>query len=535
VAPADHPYILAKQGRPDGLRVVPADDRLTIAGQAVAGWLAVPVVPLGDSVPCSLQFIPQPGAGKKLNLPGAPMAGAFIVGELVPGGVAFLTEGIGQAWACWKATGHPAVVCFGWGRVRTVAAELRERDADARLVIVPDVGKEQEAQEVARQARGQYVTLPAAWKENADVNDYALREGFDALEVLLSKAREPEQRFQLLGADELHALPTMVWRVRDVLPARGVASVYGPSASGKSFLVLDLGAAIAEGRAWFDYRVKAAPVVYVALEGEAGFSGRVRAWEQHHGRTLPAGLRMVMQPFKLTAQQDVTELAAAVCSLGDGAVVIIDTLNRAAPEADENASQDMGRILEAARELRAATHGLVLLVHHTGKDATKGLRGHSSLFAALDAAVEVSREGGRREWKSAKVKDGDDGAAHAFRLVTVDLGDDADGEAVTSCAVTADASDGELCRVLPPKSGNQRVVWDALGELLRKAGPMRPKGAPDSLPPGRPAVALDAAVDALRERLAVDPKRKTERAQQALTGLQAKGLISIDGGFVWVT
>jgi hypothetical protein len=70
-APGGHPYIVAKQGRPDGLRVVPDADPLRIAGQTVAGWLVVPVLPLGGGEPVSLQFIPPPGAGKKLNLPGA--------------------------------------------------------------------------------------------------------------------------------------------------------------------------------------------------------------------------------------------------------------------------------------------------------------------------------------------------------------------------------------------------------------------------------------------------------------------------------
>ena len=117
-APASHGYIEAKQGSPDGLRVVPAGDALRIAGALVAGWLVVPVVPLAGGVPASLQFIPPPGTGKKLNLPGAQVAGVFIVGDLLAGGTVFLCEGIGQAWACWNATGAAAVVAFGWGLSR---------------------------------------------------------------------------------------------------------------------------------------------------------------------------------------------------------------------------------------------------------------------------------------------------------------------------------------------------------------------------------------------------------------------------------
>ena len=132
-------------------------------------------------------------------------------------------------------------------------------------------------------------------------------------------------------------------------------------------------------------------------------------------------------------------------------MTILDTLNRAAPEADENASADMGRILEAAKQLQRLTAGPVVVVHHTGKDATKGLRGHLSLFAALDAAVEVTREGDRREWKVAKAKDGQDGAGHPFRLETVDLGEDDEGEPVTSCTIEPDDSPQDVTRSRLPK------------------------------------------------------------------------------------
>ena len=529
-AAASHAYIEAKQGTAEGLRVVPAGDSLRIAGASVAGWLVVPVLPLDGGEPASLQFIPPPGAGKKLNLPGAPVAGVFIVGDLPTAGAVYLCEGIGQAWACWKATGAAAVVCFGWGRVRSVAAELRQRDPLARLVLVPDVGKEAEAETIARELAAQFVTMPDGWPANADANDLAQRDGFDALEALLLAPKVPAQRFRLLGSADLHALPPLAWCVRGVLPAHGLASVYGPSGSGKSFLVLDAAAAIADGAEWFGYRVKPAPVVYCALEGEAGFRVRVAAWEEAKGRRLPAGLRLVLQSFKLTDPQDVADLAAAVLTAGAGAVVILDTLNRAAPEADENASADMGRILEAAKALQRLTGGLVLVVHHTGKDATRGLRGHSSLFAALDAAVEVTREGDRREWKVAKAKDGQDGAGHPFRLEVVDLGEDDEGETVTSCVIAPDESPQDVTRSRLPKGGNQKVVLDALGELLRKSATFGRAGAP----PVRPCVQLESAVEAIAPRLTCEPKRQKERVRQALTGLTASGVVTCREGWLWL-
>jgi hypothetical protein len=446
--------------------VVPAGDSLRIMGESMAGALVVPVRRPGGEL-ASLQFITAGdtaerlkanGKPTKLNLPGASVDGWFTVGDLLPGGVAYLCEGIGTAWAAWIATGHAAVVCFGAGNMGKVAQALRQKDSAARLVLCPDVGKESQAQIIAVVVSGAVAAMPEGWPNNSDLYDLGQRDGFDAVAMLLDKAEEPpkpEPRYKLLTCDQLRNLPPLAWCVRGVLPARGLAAIAGPSASGKSFLALDLAAAIAGGWRWFNQRVTAAPVVYAALEGEAGYKLRAQAWEAHHGQALPDGLRLMLAPFKLTVAQDVKDLAAVVPA---GAVVIIDTLNRAAPESDENSSRDMGLILEAAKRLQAMTGGLVVLVHHTGKDESKGLRGHSSLFAALDAVVTVSRDGDRREWRLGKSKDGADGQAHTFKLQVEPLGFDEHGDSLTSCVVVPTNE--------PPKEPKGKRMGECEGAVL---------------------------------------------------------------------
>ena len=359
-------------------------------------------------------------------------------------------------------------------------------------------------------------------------NRVASRFGAERVKVppspLDAKSR-PVPRYKLLGSADLAAMPALAWRVRGVLPAVGLAAIFGPSASGKSFLGFDMAAAVADGSRWFNCRVEAAPVVYAALEGEAGFKLRVQAWEAHHGRMLPPGLHMVLQAFKLTEPHDVRDLAAVVPA---GAVVFIDTLNRAAPTADENSSKDMGEILEAAKRLQTLTAGLVVLIHHTGKDATKGLRGHSSLFAALDAAVEVSRNGDRREWMVSKSKDGQDGDAHPFKLQVETLGLDDHGDLMTSCVVTPDAGSRAVRAVKLPQGGNQKLVLDALRPMFKDGETGRP-GAP----PRRPCIELEAAVTAAASALLVTPDRKAERARDAITGLVARGVLGCSEGWIW--
>ena len=534
-----HPYVVRKgaAGVPlDGLRVVPAGDPLRVMGESMAGALVVPCVATDGSL-STLQFIAVGDAADRLkakigtdkvNLPAHQVSGWFLVGWTVPGCRVNICEGIGSAWACWQATGAAAVACFGVGNMGKVAKALRQSDNTARLVLVPDVGKEVDAAKIAAEVGAGVAAMPEGWPKNSDVNDLAQRDGGDTLAALLEDATEPPKpapRYRLLTRDDLAALPPLAWRVHGVLPAAGLAGLYGPSASGKSFLALDMAAAVAEGQRWFDCRVEPAQVVYAALEGEAGFKLRAQAWEVHKGRNLPEGLHMVMQPFKLTEPQDVRDLAAVVPA---GAVVFLDTLNRAAPTADENSSADMGQILEAAKRLQTLTGGLVLLVHHTGKDATKGLRGHSSLFAAMDAAIEVSRDGDRREWKVAKAKDGADGDAHPFRLAIETMGEDDYGDPVTSCTVRVDTNADDIQRAKVPQGGNQRLVYEGIRGLF-KDGAIGKPGAP----PLRPCIELEAAVVAGAARLTCPSDKKTSRARDAISGLVSRGVLGLNGGWLW--
>ena len=343
-------------------------------------------------------------------------------------------------------------------------------------------------------------------------------------------AQDP--RYRVLMPDDMLALPATSWRVRHVLPAAGLATVYGTPKSGKSFLVLHLLDAITGARSWFGYRTTPCHVLCVELEGEAGIPSRLRALQARRG-ALPRNLAMIMQPFDIRSRKDRDDLVLAAKAAGyKSGILVIDTLNRAAPGMDENDSASMGAVIAGAKALQEALGGLVLLVHHSGKDASKGPRGHSSLSAAVDVAIEVCRDGDRRDWKIALAKDGPDAAGHGFRLEVVEIGTDPeDGEPITSCVVvpdeSSDASDG---KPTPPKGGNQRIVLDALHELLRDSRDFGKAGAPIT----RPCVRMDDAITATKGRLLCEQKRQGERATNALRALVARGNLGHNEGWLWL-
>lgn len=265
----------------------------------------------------------------------------------------------------------------------------------------------------------------------------------------------PDSRYKIKSSDDVLGSGAVKWRIKGVLPEQGVAALYGPSGSGKSFLVMDMAINIAKGAKWFGYRVKSCPVVYICLEGEAGLSVRLAA--NRAAGSLPKQLAFIDQPLSLLDSKDIKDLVIAIKNSGsDTGVVIIDTLNRAAPGMDENSSVDMGHVINAAKLIQQGLGCLVLLVHHSGKDVAKGMRGHSSLYAALDAVIEVKRTSDSRAWSVAKAKDGADGNSHAFVLDVVRLGTDEDGDPITSCVVRSVVS--SAAKTLTP---SQRVGMES--------------------------------------------------------------------------
>ncbi|WP_288129455.1 AAA family ATPase [Accumulibacter sp.] len=395
-----------------------------------------------------------------------------------------------------------------------------------------DAGKAEQCASIAKDVRGAWAEMPAGSPSNFDLNDLHVGQGLGAVRALLARSKEYAPRFELLTPADLAKRPPARWQVRGVLPLEGIAALYGPSGSGKSFLALDLLAAVASGAEWFGCRTKSAPVLYVALEGEAGIAQRIQAYQAKHG-PVDGGFHFLLQPLDIRNATDRADLVQVVRATGwSGGVLCVDTLNRAAPGMDENDSQDMGRAVSAAKALQAELGGVVLLIHHAGKDATKGLRGHSSLHAALDAVIEVTRDGDRREWKISKAKDGEDGQAHPFRLDAVTIGEDEDdGEPITSCIVVPEQNaDDAVRRALPPKSGNQRIIWDALPDVLKASSAYGRAGAP----PTRPCVRIEEAIEKTRGRLVCDPKRQTERTQTAITGLVNRGLLEHREGWLWL-
>ena len=260
---------------------------------------------------------------------------------------------------------------------------------------------------------------------------------------------------------EIMNRPAPVWRVKGLIPSTGVAMIYGASTSGKSFFALDLGMSIAKGDAWREnHTTKQGTVVYVCAEGADDFIKRVGAYSKHHNiGHLP--FEVIDAAPNLMETKDVTELIAELTRAPVG-IVFLDTLACMSVGGDENTAKDMAILIAHCKLISKLTGALVVLVHHTGKDETKGARGSSSLYGAMDTVIEISRAGDVRTAKITKQKGGADGQEFGFKLIPVPVGTDEDGDEITSCVIEHTATVPKAQRKKDPKGTNEIIVIRAL-------------------------------------------------------------------------
>jgi len=277
----------------------------------------------------------------------------------------------------------------------------------------------------------------------------------------------PEFAYNPLSPEEVLSMRTQPERVRGIFPGDGLATLVGASGSAKTFLAIHLGAALQRGIPWFSRKTIQSNVLYVYLESTKALKKRLRAWEKAYNRSFPAGMQFILGPFDLRNPEHIRALIRVAPK---GGVIIIDTLNRASLGIDENSSKDMGIIIKGASEIQAATDALVILVAHTGKDQSKGIRGHSSLFAALDTVLVAERkESGSRSIRLEKSKEGKDNEKFNFKLTEVIIDYDADGEPITSCVVEQVEANTKEDK---PLTDAQQYALDSLSKACEAEGQM---------------------------------------------------------------
>ncbi|MET8518143.1 AAA family ATPase [Streptomyces sp. NPDC005077] len=244
----------------------------------------------------------------------------------------------------------------------------------------------------------------------------------EAAQLLDFNKRFRNSRFaEALTRGQLDNLPQPEPLIDNTQDMRTLAFLLGRRSSAKSFIALDWSASIATGRAWMDRDVVQGRVFYVAAEGASGIFRRIQAWEQNTQQRVPDENFVVWpRPVKLSDSATVQELCDFLTA-GQFSLIVFDTLARCSAGWDESSNKDMNELYEALSKVQEASGGTVLVLHHLGKDATRGARGASAIEDNADTVHEASRDArnGTYALKRTKTKEGDIDDSLSFNLVDV--------------------------------------------------------------------------------------------------------------------
>lgn len=392
-----------------------------------------------------------------------------------------------------------------------------------------------------------YFAKQSGWKPKvrSTYNQQYLPPKDEKFDPVTGEIIEQSSRFPLLFADEIEAVTESTDFIEDLLRDNEFSVVYGESNCGKTFFMLDLAMHVALGKKWRGKQVEQGGVIYAALEGGHGTKNRIVAFKKHYNITGKIPLAVIPSNLNfLDTDGDLTELANAIKQaqgrLGRVRLIVIDTLARAISGGDENSSMDMGQLVINADILRSMTGAHIAFIHHSGKDTAKGARGHSSLRAAVDTEIEISRPDTESpsSIKVVKQREMEMIDDMAFSLSRIELGTNQRGKAVTSCVVIpADVIEQSRDVRL---TAMQQFIYDALIEALDSRGQVR--NLMKDMPPVK-CVYYDELREVLenrgyKEMLATENKTSAEQIKSATqtvrVALKRAGKINFDGKFLWL-
>lgn len=272
--------------------------------------------------------------------------------------------------------------------------------------------------------------------------------------------------YPLLTIGELVSRPPPTWLVARHIPETSVGFLYADPGAGKTFLALDLALSIAAGRSdWHGDAIHATgrPVIYVASEGSFGMRNRILAWLKARECDAPAGFLILERTINFMSSDDVVKLMRTLraVAFGPPALIVVDTVSRALPGADENLQKDMTLFIRACDAVKEAFGCAVLGVHHAGKSGD--MRGSTVLRGAGDFVFGLTRKEGATvgQLRCEKQKDGPDGWQDSYRFDVVHVGD---GQS-SWVPARADASIGPSVKLTPDTSArvlaDMRAAWEA--------------------------------------------------------------------------
>lgn len=399
VADANHPYLKDKGVKPWG--ILQHENKLVIPMHDARGDVK------------NYQTISQDG--KKLFLKGAQKLGTFYqIGQIKDR--VYIAEGYATAATIHEITGHAVAVAFDTSNIAPTLNEVRKAfsgrvifaaDNDAIHPKDRDKFTEGAGERYARKAMDQASEIIMPPTVGHDFNDW-LQSDPIACRAFFAEFK-PEQKIKIRKTTAFQEPRPLDYVIDDFLVEGTSSMLFGPPGVCKSFLAQDMGMCVATGQTWAgSHDVFKGAVLYVCGEGHEDLPQRIQAWKMKHRLDQHDEPPFYNTEHEVNIRDPllVEELKQSAEALPEPVkFVIVDTLSTNFGGGDEN-SGDMTDFINRCNQLARDLRAHVMIVHHTGKDASRGARGNSSNHGNVYTYMEVSERDERTALITHKQKGG---------------------------------------------------------------------------------------------------------------------------------
>ncbi|MFA6163277.1 MAG: AAA family ATPase [Methylobacter sp.] len=221
-------------------------------------------------------------------------------------------------------------------------------------------------------------------------------QSFDAAEVFagnnpINTLQPVDVTPQWNSGDELADYATAPdYLINNILETDSHGLLIGASESFKTFGVLKMAHSICTGTDFFGHQVfSTGKVLYICGEGLGALSRRIKALKIVEG-DFNGNLFVLDQPLAIDESSAMGWLSEQIKSI-DPLLVICDTFSALSTVTEENSNSEVARTLKLVQSTCKNYRTCSLVIHHTGKDATKGARGAYAFFGNVDFLLEMTR------------------------------------------------------------------------------------------------------------------------------------------------
>ena len=335
--------------------------------------------------------------------------------------------------------------------------------------------------------------------------------------------------------------------IENLIDRASLNVIYGPPKSCKTLIAQSMTHHLCTSKFWCNHRIlHKCNVLYLGYEDPDSLKLRQAAlahndesnFDENIGHVSIISSDIPKLPSEL-AFESIREFFSDLVDNGPDVhlneVLFIDTLNMAFSHlGNENDAQFMAEIAKFARRL--CELGItVFLIHHSGKDATKGMRGHTALSGAVDNIFFCKKKNKNTvEMTQEMWRNGPQGNSLTFSIIEREVECVVRGELkLMGCPIVL----SETADAPPSLSLNSSEI-----KFLKAMNDTKIENPdffikefqlPNNVSPAHLSDVIDNAVENKIAPNAASPKNAARTASRAKEKLLERGLIDEKNGLVW--